>query len=548
MTARKSPKRQKSTERFTIVDRNGIGILSTDTDLGCDTPTQSDLETNDNESDYECRLAEQAIASNGSFFTHSCPPRPPPHLRRPHKDSDKYSKWCSEYMDFTNENPSTYHAIAAFSQSLKDAGFEYKSERKPLDILPSGGAYFVRRGGKALVAFLVGANWNPLKGVGAVGSHVDALCAKLKPFSVKNDVKGYNLLGVAPYSGALNLLWLDRDLGIAGSVLVRGSDGKIHSKLISSGRHPICRIPSLAPHFGAAAAPPYNKETQMVPVMGYGTHVDPPTADECSAPLYGKHSLALLRYICELANCRLVDLLLVDLDLYDVQPACRGGLSKEFMFAPRIDDRLCSFSALNALIEVKESIDFENWDGFSAVLLADNEEIGSATRTGAKGKMLNSVVERVIQEKGFGPADVSVTFANSLILSADVTHALNPNFTADYLNDHAPFPNVGLTLKLDANGHVMTDLTGVVAMEAIAKKSGLTLQRFHIRNDHPSGGTIGPMLAVDTGSRVVDVGLAQLSMHSIRASCGYKEAGLGVETFAAFFKEWRDVMDTIDYL
>lgn len=241
------------------------------------------------------------------------------------------------------------------------------------------------------------------------------------------------------------------------------------------------------------------------------------------------------------------NLLQIDLDLYDVQAACRGGIANDFMFAPRIDDRLCSFTALHALIKVKQKIDFKNWDGLTVLLLADNEEIGSATRTGAKGKLLNNVVERILSERNFPSSDLPLTFANSVILSADVTHALNPNFTADYLEGHAPFPNTGMTLKLDANGHVMTDLIGVVLMENIAKKHGLKLQKFHIRNDHPSGGTIGPLLAIDTGARVIDVGLPQLSMHSIRASCGYKEAGIGVETFAAFFEDWRAELDKIDY-
>lgn len=184
--------------------------------------------------------------------------------------SGYYDAWCSKYMSFTDDNATTYHAISTLSASLEAAGFEYKAEKEPFDILASGGAYFVTRGGKALCAFLVGAKWSPEKGIGAVGSHVDALTAKLKPVSIKTDVKGYSLLGVAPYSGALNLLWLDRDLGIAGSVLVRESDGKVSSKLISSGRHAICRIPSLAPHFGASSLPPYNKETQMAPVIAYG--------------------------------------------------------------------------------------------------------------------------------------------------------------------------------------------------------------------------------------------------------------------------------------
>lgn len=540
-----------------VVDKNGLTILSTDTDLGAATPLQDSDYSISDYSDMEWEDLKNNCSSQGGnskFLEYKLPSSARIKAKADIKSeksresrSDYYDNWCLKYMKFTDKNPTTYHAISTLSASLKNAGFEYKPEKEFMNIADKGGAYYVTRGGKSLCAFLIGAKWKPERGIGAVGSHVDALTAKLKPLSIKSDVKGYSLLGVAPYSGALNLLWLDRDLGIAGSVLVRDSEGNVRSKLVSSGRHAICRIPSLAPHFGVSSVPPYNKETQMVPVMAYGVEEEPATEEEASSPLYGKHSLSLLRYISSLSGYKLQDILQLDLDLFDVQPACRGGLKNDFMFAPRIDDRLCSFSALNALAQIKEEIDFESWDGFTAVLLADNEEIGSATRTGAKGKLLNSIVERVVLQKGFAPASVPLVFANSILLSADVTHALNPNFVSDYLEGHAPFPNKGLTIKLDANGHVMTDLTGLVLMDNIARSNGLTLQKFHIRNDHPSGGTIGPMLAVDTGSRVIDVGLAQLSMHSIRASCGYKEAGIGVETFAAFFKDWRRELDHIDY-
>ena len=550
MTVISTAKDSPYSELVCISGTNGFSILSTDTEL-IGTPSGCYSDTADEDSGIEWKLIPRPDGDPRSFLERPIRTQPvalqSSQFLTPKLDADGYSEWCSRYMTFTDSNPSTYHVVSTLSEELKQAGFEQRPEQEPLCLSDKGGAYFVTRGGKSLVTFLIGAKWTPSKGLGAVASHADALTAKLKPSSLKADVHGYSLLGVAPYSGSLGSLWLDRDLGIAGSVAVRHSDGKVLSRLVSSGRHAICRIPSLAPHFGAHSVPPYNKETQMVPVMGYGTTTEA-TAEEKSASLYGRHSIALLRYVAELAHCSVNDLLQLDLDLYDVQAASRGGLSHEFLYAPRIDDRLCSFSALQALIQVKNDIDFENWDGLTVVLLADNEEIGSATRTGAKGKFLNSVVERTLHDRNFCSADAWLTYANSVILSADVTHALNPNFTDDYLENHFPLPNIGLTIKLDANGHTMTDLTGVVLMEKIAKKNGITLQRFHIRNDHPSGGTIGPMLATDTGSRVIDVGLAQLSMHSIRASCGYKEVGIGVESFAAFFKDWRREYDTIEYL
>lgn len=485
-----------------------------------------------------------------------------------------YEDYCTRYMHFTDTNPTTYHAIDFFARLLAEKQFCAVAERDAFDI--SGGLrFFVTRGGQAMVAVVVGQNWLPEKGIGAVAAHVDALTAKLKPSSLKASVDGFHLLGVAAYSGALNHLWLDRDLGIAGSVLVRDAEsGTVSSRLVTSGRHAICRIPSLAPHFGSAAAPlPYNQETKMVPVMGFGGDDAPPSALEKRLPLYGRHSLSLLRYLAQLANCKVEHLCAADLELFDVQPAARGGLQREFMFAPRIDDRLCAFSAVHALVSLSD-IDLAQSDSCHVVFLANNEEIGSATRTGAKGKLLNSVVERLVSARNAAASgsasgipetcgnsnsayarslphtenSVARVFANSVLLSADVTHSLNPNFKEAYLAGHYPLPNTGLTLKKDANGHVMTDLLGVLLMESIASKCGLRIQQFHIRNDMPSGGTIGPMLATDTGARVIDVGLPQLSMHSIRAAAGYKEPGLGIEAFGAFFAHWRLTMDSIDYL
>lgn len=459
-----------------------------------------------------------------------------------------YDDICSQYLQFTNENPTTYHAIGHFADVLSSSLFTRISEKDCFEV-DQGLRFFVTRGDQAMVAVVVGKKWVPENGFGIVGAHVDALTAKLKPSSIKDSVDGFHLLGVAAYSGALNHLWLDRDLGIGGSVLVKDrTTNEIHSRVVTSGSHAICRIPSLAPHFGSAAAPlPYNQETKMVPVMGYGTVEPDATADDKLSPLFGKHSLSLLRFIARLAECKVAELVGLDLELFDVQHATRGGLNLEFMFAPRIDDRLCAFSAIHALASLGD-VDLQKSSGCHVVLLANNEEIGSGTRTGAKGKLLNSVMERLVLSRGYGLAQVQQAFANSIILSADVTHSLNPNFKDAYLEGHYPLPNTGLTLKKDANGHVMTDLVGVMLMETIASHSGLTMQQFHIRNDMPSGGTIGPMLAMDTGSRVIDVGLPQLSMHSIRATAGFKEPGLGIETFLAFFRLWRRVLDTIEYL
>ncbi|CAH2354495.1 vacuolar aminopeptidase 1 [[Candida] railenensis] len=502
-------------------------------------------------SDFENELT----TSDGEFDGEFSDLDDPPVIVQSFNSKSSYDHLADKFIDFTNQNPTTFHTISYFKTLLESQGFQSIPESKPLtpqvknDLKLNGGLYYSVRSDLSLVAFVIGAEWKPENGVGIIGSHVDALTAKLKPISVKSDHDGYQLLGVAPYSGTLNKLWLDRDLGIGGKVIVKDQKtGRVSSRFVKSA-HPIAKIPSIAEHFIDFEQQKYNKETGMVPIIGFTEKDDTSdvTDSEKASPLYGKHSIHLLRYISKLSSTPISHILQLDLELYDVQAATRGGLSNEFIFAPRVDDRLCSFAAIYSLIQVSKSVgDLTSYGGFQLVNLVDNEEIGSATRTGVRGKFMNSTIDRVLYARNLPAATSRQVYANSFILSADVTHALNPNFASAYLKDHAPLPNVGLTIKQNANWKNMTDSTGLDVMRRIAKKNKLTLQTFHIKNGEPSGGTIGPMISCDTGSRTVDVGLSQLSMHSIRAMFGYKEVGIGVETFSAFFKDWQEIYKEYD--
>lgn len=465
----------------------------------------------------------------------------------PSYDDAYFEQHAADYIDFTYENPTIYHVVQHFAGKLAAAGFTYLPEKASWDVKP--GKYYTYRNGLALAAFVVGADWTPERGVGVIGSHIDSLTVALKPNSTKNTVEGYDLLGVAPYAGTLNDVWWDRDLGVGGRLLVRDSKGKVSQKLVDSTPHPIAKIPTLAPHFGAPLQGPFNKETQAVPVVGFGGgEDDEPTDAEKSAPLYGKHPLKLLRYIARSADVNVEDILLWDLQLYDVQKGVRGGLSKEFVFAPRVDDRVCSYAAISALLEaVKHKA--VALDAFSLVGLFDNEEIGSATRLGIKGQLIESVVTRVVGSAHYNPdgGDIAerlkVAYANTIILSADVNHLVNPNFAEVYLEHHKPVPNKGVAIALDPNGHMATDSAGLALVEELARKNGDKLQYFQIRNDSRSGGTIGPSISLQTGARTIDLGIPQLLMHSIRATLGARDIGLGTKFFVGFFTNWREAYD-----
>lgn len=470
-----------------------------------------------------------------------------------HQNASKYTK---PFCDFLTDNPTVFHAVSAMKKDLKDAGWTELSERDAWDIKPSG-SYFVERNGSSLIAFSVGANYKSGNGAAILAGHVDALTARLKPISTVPNKAGYLQLGVAPYAGGLNSTWWDRDLGIGGRVHIKEGD-KIVTKLVKLD-WPIARIPTLAPHFGAAAQGPFNPETQMVPIIGLDTTSAGPYQDvePFSQPslLRGANGSvgsfvhtqppALVKVIAEaleLSASNVKNIVNWELELFDVQPATIGGLNKEFIYAGRIDDKLCSWAALQALIESQPHDDDSSI--IKVVGLFDDEEIGSLLRQGARGNFLPTVVERAVGSLADHKPTSDLmgrTYANSFLVSSDVTHAVNPNFLNAYLENHAPHLNVGVAVAADSNGHMTTDSVSTSILQRCAEKADAKLQVFQIRNDSRSGGTVGPMLSSALGVRAIDAGLPQLSMHSIRATTGALDPGLGVILFAAFLGGFESV-------
>ncbi|SCU92284.1 LAFA_0F09274g1_1 [Lachancea sp. 'fantastica'] len=489
---------------------------------------------------------QQVIGSGDALALNSSKTSNP--LSSQNNKENYFKKSSQDYIDFTYESPTIYHVVEYFSKKLDEAGFTYLSEKSAWGDVKSG-KYYTIRNGTNLAAFILGEDWKYESGVGAIGSHIDALAVKLKPVSQKDDVEGYQLLGVAPYGGTLNTFWFDRDLGIGGRVLVKDtSSGKIESRLINSSPQPIAKIPSLAVHFGEPAVGPFDKEDQAVPVIGYSSPDETDEGgdheDESKSPLFGKHPIGLLRYIAELAKVKVSQIVQLDLDLFDVQKGTLGGLKNDFLFAPRIDDRICSFTALQSLIDFSKEGSIPS-GAFNVVVLYDNEEVGSLSRQGAKGGLLESVVQRVATSlHGNDSSILRTTFANSIILSADVNHLFNPNFKSVYLEHHRPKPNVGVALSLDSNLHMSTDVVGVAFTEELARLNGDKVQYFQIKNNSRSGGTIGPSIASQTGARTIDLGIPQLAMHSIRAATGSKDVGLAIKFFKGFFANWRSVYDS----
>ncbi|KAK4239673.1 peptidase M18 [Achaetomium macrosporum] len=469
----------------------------------------------------------------------------------------KPEAFTKPYLEFMTENPTVFHAVDYFKEKLLKAGYKELSSRDSwAGKLEPGGKYFTTRNGSSLIAFAVGKAYKPGNGVAMVAGHIDALTARLKPTSTKPKSHGYVQLGVAQYAGALNETWWDRDLSIGGRVIVRDPEtGKTTVKLVKLD-WPIARIPTLAPHFGIGMTGHNNRETEMVPIIGLDNSdvsSSAATSNTTSSeqPLGGLGSFAstqppkLVKLIAKQLNITDYSTILNwELELFDSQPATVGGMDKEFIFAGRIDDKLCSWAAFMALLHAKDE---PSDGGIKLVALFDDEEIGSLLRQGARGNFLPITIERAVESLAFlsqvpfGPGLLGQTYSSSFLVSSDVTHAAHPNFPQTNLPDHSPRLNVGVALCVDASAHMTTDSVSMAILDRVAELAGCVNQRHMIRNDSRSGGTVGPMLSAAMGVKAADVGIPQLSMHSIRATTGSLDPGLGIKFYKGFLDHWEAV-------
>jgi aspartyl aminopeptidase len=400
-----------------------------------------------------------------------------------------------EMLDFISKSPSPYHCVATAAELLSAGGFLPLDERADWGDLKPGQMAFLKRGG-SLLAFRVGEE-NPAKsGFRIFGAHTDSpnLRLKPKPDQVK---EGYRQWGVEVYGGVILATWTDRDLGLSGRVMVEGSGGP-EAKLVRIDR-PLARIPNLAIHLNRnvnSEGLKLDSQKHLPPVVGLGD--EGPLLQDLLAPELGQAKI-----------------LSWDLGLHDLQAPSLGGFDDAFVFAPRIDNQSSCFAALKALLAAKPT------DATQVVILFDHEEVGSRSYSGAMGAFLRDALARMVRqhakaEKG----GLERAIPSSLLVSLDAAHAIHPNYADVHEPNHKPAMNNGPVIKEHAEQRYATDAETMAIFKLACRRADVPHQEFVIRTDLACGSTIGPISAAQLGIRTVDVGVAMLSMHSIREQCG----------------------------
>ncbi|MGH7643719.1 MAG: M18 family aminopeptidase [Candidatus Dormibacteria bacterium] len=410
--------------------------------------------------------------------------------------------------------PTPYHACAEAARLLGEAGFTEVEESASWS---ASGRHYTVRGG-SLIAWAVPERVTTTATFRLVGAHTDSPNLRIRPDPDATTL-GYRQLRVEVYGGPLLNSWMDRDLGLAGRVAVAGPQGP-QVRLLHVAR-PLLRIPQLAPHLDPTMRTEGLRLNAQVEIF----------------PIWGLDGTSVATFPAFLAEELTVDsdrVLSWDVMAYDLAPSAISGAAGEFVSAPRLDNLGSAYCAIRAISELARAE--RKGTQIAVICLFDHEEVGSVSASGAAGAMLPQVLERVFLALGGGREEFLRALAGSVSVSADMAHAVNPNYPDRSDPGHLVHLNQGPAIKFSSRQRYATGAPGAATFVAACQASGTPYQRYVNRGDVPGGSTIGPLTAAWLGVETVDVGIPALAMHSIRELCGADDPGHLVRALGAFLE------------
>ncbi|MBR5537983.1 MAG: M18 family aminopeptidase [Clostridia bacterium] len=409
---------------------------------------------------------------------------------------------AKDLLKFIGASPSCYHVIGNFEEMLRAHGYTALPEEAKWDIQP-GGKYYVTRNGSSVIAFRVPVSSYAMPsaeqypGFLMAAAHSDSPTFKIKENPEHPVLGHYVQLNTEKYGGTLMATWFDRPLSVAGRVLVRTEQG-IETRFVDVDED-LLVIPSVAIHMNRNANDG----------MKYQANVD-------TYPLFGDEADAgaFMDEVANAAGVKKEDILGHDLFLYCRQKGTLVGQRKQFVHSPKLDDVECAWGLMQGFLAA---------DGGASIPVCcvfDNEEVGSETKQGAASTFLRDTLRRIVLGLGGDEEQFVRMLAQSFLVSADNAHARHPNHPEYADGDNAPFMNKGIVIKFNANQRYATDGVSAAIFRAVCQEAGAATQVYANRSDLPGGGTLGSIANTHVPVSTVDIGLAQLAMHSVSETAG----------------------------
>ena len=452
-------------------------------------------------------------------------------------------------LDFLNEGITPHHVCANIIRAINSATeksqvVKYLNEGDEWKALNAETIYIVKRG--ASICVLRGdPKALPETGARILAAHTDSPGIRLKPnFDITRN--GYPQLSVESYGGLLLSTWLDRPLALAGQLIVsRNATSKtknsnkatpvtsektrLEGHLVDT-RDAIATIPNLAIHLSRDVNTKgliVNKQKHLTPLTGMAIQKQTSSNSDKEK----KPAETILNHLLKLVDKNInTPILGHELWLYDNTPAQYIGVDRDLIQSARLDNLASCWSALNAFLTAVKQSTLP-----IALMLFNHEECGSRSDHGAMSPFLEECLQRWATTKTVQSKESVIrTKRNSLLISADMTHALHPNYPEAHEPTHQPVLGGGIAIKHNYNQSYATEALGSAILADIATRNDIATQCFVSRSDKRCGTTIGPISAAVTGIRTVDVGAPMLGMHSCKETAAVSDITHSIPLFTHF--------------
>lgn len=411
------------------------------------------------------------------------------------------------FIDFLKTSTNPYEAVRSLKNMLVSNSYTELHEYSKFDI-KKGGKYFVTRNNSSIIAFQIPTDLSDLS-FNISASHTDSPTFKIKPFNdiiIQNE---YHMLNTEVYGGPIYSSFFDRALSISGRMFVK-ENNKVKEVLVNFDRD-LLVIPNECIHFNRAVndGKSYNAQIDLLPLLGKNKN--------------------LTTLIEEEYNVKKEDVLSFDLTLYSRFRGSKFGAENEFFMAPQIDDLESDYGCFKGFIEATPS------KSINICVAFDNEEVGSQTKQGALSTFLSDTINRIKDALDLSDEDIKIALSKSLMVSCDNAHAVHPNDPnkTDQLNK--VFMNNGIVIKHNANQHYATDAASDAIFKYILSKNNVKYQDFTNRSDVRGGGTLGAISTSQVSIKTVDIGLAQLAMHSCVETAGSYDLDYLISGMKSFY-------------
>lgn len=431
-------------------------------------------------------------------------------------------------MKFDNEQllkyigacTSPYHTVDTSLQMLLDSGFTELSLEEEWQL--DSGSYVVNVFGTTLFAFHIGKK--PEHTLRIASAHTDFPAIRVKPNPITS-VKGYTKLNVEMYGSLIENTWLDRPLGAAGTVVLKGKNAFDVDSVLVDTKRPITIVPNLAIHMNHSVndGVKLNRQKEMLPIL----MMERNNEDNPTKALNNRNNPSLFpesdsqydewtKFLADEVDCDPSEILSYEMTLYPTEQGCVLGTEGDFISSPRLDNLTSCFGVLSGIIQAKKM----NVNGVRCAILFDNEEVGSRTKQGGAGMILPNLVKRVYDALGYSNQEMDSFISKGFMISSDVAHGLHPNYPEKNDITNIPVLNKGLALKIACSQSYAGDAKAIAIVKGLCEEADAQYQIYVNRSDIPGGSTVGSISSAMLPMRTIDVGLPLLAMHSARELMG----------------------------